>query len=128
MVFEKSIESRFIGGAVLGISMVCIGWLVGYLLANRSLVADLWLQASEQKYLTMSGKIGPVTYLVTHNDYRVLEAYALKLDDVLGVEVYELPDKAAVAFSRADSESIQALMESAVVTNMRQQLIAMMCH
>lgn len=114
--------------ALLLVLSLLLGWLFGYAWTNRSLIASLWLDASEQKYLTMVGKAGPVTYLVTHSDYFALETYALQYDDVLGVEVVAFPDKAAIAFKAAGSSSIAKVREATVVSDMQQQLIPMMCH
>lgn len=114
--------------AVLGLCCILLGWLVGFSWANRATIGQLWLQASEQKYLTMTGEAGPVTYLVTHNDYQALEMVALSHDDVLGIEVYAYPDKAAIAFNAAESSSIQAINQLPMVLSMRQKIIPMMCH
>jgi len=71
---------------------------------------------------------GPVTYLVTHTDYASVEAFGYKHDEVLGVEIYAYPDKAAVAFTTAESASILTLSNSDFVVAMNQQVIPMMCH
>lgn len=122
-----------IAGSNVGVALLClfcmgIGWLSSYMWLNRGEIADLWLQASQQKYQTMTGEIGPVTYLVQHNGYNELESFLSSHDDVLGIEVYELPDKAAIAFKRADSTAIDAVKQSPYVLAMRQQVIPMMCH
>ena len=116
------------GIALLGLCCALIGWLGGYAWVHKATIGDLWLKASEQKYLTMTGEAGPVTYLVTHTNYQAVEAFAVEHDEVLGVEVYELPDKVAVAFTEADSASIDALKQSKFVIAMNQQIIPMMCH
>ena len=121
-------RTQWAGMALLGFCCAVIGWLGGYAWVHRITIGELWLKASEQKYLTMTGQAGPVTYLVTHTNYQAMEEYALKLDDVLGVEVYELPDKAAIAFTEAGSTSIAALSNSEFVVTMNQQIIPMMCH
>ena len=69
-----------------------------------------------------------VTYLVQHTGYQELESFSLQHEDVLGVEVYEFPDKAAIAFSRADTASINKVRNSPYVLTMKQQIIPMMCH
>jgi len=117
-----------VGALVLCLCFIAIGWLASFTWLNRTEIADMLLQSSQQKYLTMTGEIGPVTYLVQHTGYQELEAFSLKHEDVLGVEVYELPDKAAIAFSRADTQSINKVRNSPYVLAMTQQVIPMMCH
>jgi len=121
-------KQHWVGVAVLGLCFGLIGWLIGFSWVHRWDISELWYQASEQKYLTMTGQAGPVTYLVTHNNFDSLEALAMHDEDILGVEVYELPDKAAVAFTRADTASIGRVRDSEFVSVMRQQIIPMMCH
>jgi len=117
-----------IGIAVLCFCFMAMGWLGSFAWLKRADISDLLLQASQQKYLTMTGEAGPVTYLVQHTGYQELESFSLKHEDVLGVEVYELPDKAAIAFSRADTASINKVRNSPYVLTMKQQVIPMMCH
>lgn len=121
-------RTQRVGLALLGLCCLVIGWLVGFTWVNRATIGELWLQASEQKYLTMTGEAGPVTYLVTHTDYASVEAFGYKHDEVLGVEIYAYPDKAAVAFTTAESASILTLSNSDFVVAMNQQVIPMMCH
>ena len=125
---QTSQENHWAGVALLGLCFAMIGWMGGFAWVHRATIADLWLEASEQRYLTMTGEAGPVTYLVTHTDIAAMEAYAFERDEVLGVEVYELPDKVAVAFTKADSSSIEALNVSEFVVAMHQKIIPMMCH
>ncbi|MFK7889865.1 MAG: hypothetical protein AB8B63_03535 [Granulosicoccus sp.] len=75
--------------------------------SNRILFADLWYSAYEQRYLVMIGEVGPVTYLVYHEDYTVLEAATCNKEDILGVEMYEFPSMAAMAFTGADAHFCQ---------------------
>ncbi len=117
-----------LGVVVLCLCCVAIGWMASFSWIKRTEIADLLLQSSQQKYLTMTGEAGPVTYLVQHTGYKELEAFTLEYDDVLGIEVYEFPDKAAVAFNRADASSINKLKNSPYVLAMKQQIIPMMCH
>ena len=126
-------DLRFDTYSVTGLVILCVctfslGWLLSFSWLKRTELSELLLQASQQKYLTMTGEIGPVTYLVEHVGYKELEEYALNHSDVLGVEVYELPNKAAIAFSRADAASIMKVRNSPFVVSMTQQLIPMMCH
>jgi len=126
---ENRTESQsYFGIAVLCFCFMAIGWLGSFAWLKRVEISDLLLQASQQKYLTMTGEAGPVTYLVQHTGYQELESFSLTHEDVLGVEVYELPDKAAIAFSRADTESISKVRNSPYVLAMTQQIIPMMCH
>ena len=121
-------RSPWAGIAVLGLCCAVIGWLGGFAWVHRATIGELWFKASEQKYLTMTGEAGPVTYLVTHTDYGAIENFAFTHDGVLGVEVYELPNKAAVAFTEAGISSIEVLKNSEFVLAMNQQIIPMMCH
>jgi len=121
-------RTQWAGIALLGLCCAMIGWLGGFAWVHRATIGDLWFQASEQKYSVMTGQVGPVTYLVTHTNYQAMEAFALEHDEVLGVEVYELPNKAAVAFTQAESVSIATLSDAEFVVTMNQQIIPMMCH
>lgn len=112
----------------LGTFCLALGWLSSFAWIQRDTIADLWLRSNEQKYLTMTGEAGPVTYAVTHRDYKALKEFALIHEDVMGVEVYKLPDKAAIAFTAAQSESIEIIKNSSVVLAMHQEFIPMMCH
>ncbi len=105
-----------------------VGWLVGVLWVHWPFVSDMWYEASVQRYLTMTGQVGPVTYLVTHDDFDALQASVASLDGVLGIEVHRHPDRAAIAFQDAGIEAIETVHELPTVSSMQQAYIPMICH
>jgi len=116
--------------ALVGLFVLVFGtsWLATFAWQNRSLINELFYQASEQRYRTMAGEVGPVTYLVHHKNYTELEAVTQQHDDVLGIEVWEHPGIAAVAFNSNESPSIQVVEELAVVSDMVKRNVPMLCH
>jgi len=120
--------NHWLSVTIVGVSFAVLGWLVGFSVTHYDTISELWFQASEQKYLTMTGKVGPVTYLVEHTNYDAVEAMAFARDDILGVELYRYPNKAAVAFTGSDSAGIEAMANADYVVSMRQKIIPMMCH
>jgi len=118
----------WISTAVLSGLFFLLGWLFAFSWVHRSSISNYWYEASEQKYLTMTGQAGPVTYQVKTSDFASLEKFANTHDEILGVEILRWPDQAAVAFARADSDSILSVRDSDFVKSMRQKFIPMMCH
>lgn len=122
-------------GVILLRRPLCVSLLamtVGYLVASawtqRNALAELYLQAAEQKYLIMAGEIGPVTYLVKQSDFDQFVTEALHHDGVLGVEIHEYPDIAAIAFQSADDPAIEALRVHETVIRMTKKFVPMICH
>jgi len=105
-----------------------LGWLGGFAWQHRATINRLWFEASEQRYLTMTGDIGPVTYVVALDDYAAVEQAALDLDGVLGIEVHEYPSLAAIAFRTADSPAIERIAALDTVTSMTKKFVPMICH
>jgi len=105
-----------------------LGWLSALTVLNWPTLSRLWLEASEQKFLAMSGRSGPATWLVVHHDFAALERAALSLDDVLGVEIHRLPHEAAIAFADADSAAVARVAALPMVERMERRRIPMICH
>lgn len=103
-------------------------WTGTFAWQNRSLINELFYLASEQRNRILAGDAGPITYLVHHNNYRELEAAVLAHDDVLGIEIWQQPNIAALAFTSIDSKSIAAVENLPMVTEMIKRNVPMICH
>lgn len=104
------------------------GWLGGFAWQNRATIERLWFEAAEQRYLTMTGDVGPVTFVVSVDDYATVEQAALDLEGVLGVEMHEFPSLAAIAFRTADSPAIERIAALDAVSDMTKKFVPMICH
>ena len=119
---------RLVTGALLLTLSIAFGWIGGFAWRERTLIARLWLDANEQRYLTMTGDVGPVTYLVTHDDPRAFARAALALDGVLGVEPYDYPRLSAIAFEDGESAAIGRVGELPGVSHVQRRHVPMICH
>lgn len=108
--------------------MMAVGAAGAFGWSKKEALLKLWYTANEQRYLVMSGEVGPVTYLVYHDDYSILENAAYANDDILGVEMYEFPQIAAIAFTRNDAESIPWVGQLPGVRKMLRKQVPMICH
>lgn len=118
----------FIAYSLFFLLMMMVGAAGAFGWSNRDLLVDLWYSANEQRYLVMAGEVGPVTYLVYHQDYAKLEAVAYANKDILGVEMYEFPAVAAMAFTGADAQSIEIVNQLPGVQKMTRKQVPMICH
>jgi len=107
---------------------LALGYLGGSLWTHRTTIGTLYLKAAEQKYLIMAGETGPVTYLVRQLDYHSFESAALQYDGVLGVEVHDYPDVAAIAFLSNEEPAIAAINSHPTVISMKKKFVPMICH
>jgi len=107
---------------------LALGYLGASLWTHRATIGTLYLKAAEQKYLIMAGETGPVTYLVRQVDYLAFESAALEYDGVLGVEVHEYPEVAAIAFLSNDVPAIAAINALPTVISMKKKFVPMICH
>ena len=119
---------RWLLTTILLFAMFGTGWLGSWAWANRSTINQLFYMASEQRYLTMAGEVGPVTYLIHHNDLSALEQLKQQRDDIIGVEVFKAPSIAAMAFSDKDAEAISLVAQLPGVTSIERRFVAMVCH
>ena len=76
----------------------------------------------------MTGDVGPVTYLVTHDDPRAFARDALALEGVLGVEPYDYPRLSAIAFENGESAAIERVGELPGVSHLQRRHVPMICH
>jgi len=107
---------------------IAFGWLGGFAWRERALIGRLWLDANEQRYLTMAGEVGPVTYVVAHADARSFADRALALDGVLGVEPYVGTRLSAIAFANAETPAIETVRALPGVTRVERRHVPMICH
>ena len=105
-----------------------VGALGTFVWQRRASLVDAYLAANEQRYLVMAGEVGPVTYLVEHEDYAALERFAAAREDVLGVEIYRWPHVAAMAFVDKDAPSIAATATLPGVRTLTRRHVPMICH
>jgi len=117
-----------IGYGLFFLIMMTVGALAAFGWSNRDSVIELWQTGTEQRELVMSGQIGPVTYLLNHDDYSALEAAAAAHSDILGVEMYRLPNTIAIAFSDASSPTINTVRDLPGVERMMRRTVPMLCH
>ena len=113
---------------VVPVAAFALGWVVVAAVRAAPGAFALYLQASETKYLVMSGAVGPVTYLVEHDDLGALERLAREDDSVLGAEQYALPSTVAVAFVDRDASGIGAVAALAGTRSMVRRRVPMICH
>ncbi|MBX2837174.1 MAG: hypothetical protein KTR35_09990 [Gammaproteobacteria bacterium] len=113
---------------LLFVLFLAVGWFSGFLWAHWGRINELFYAASEQKYLTMTGDVGPATYLIYHENYSSLEEFADRREDVLGVEFYRFPNVAAMAFKEHDSESIELVTQLETVQRIQYKQVPMICH
>jgi len=125
---ESAGGDRLVALALIASSLFAIGWLGGLAWRERALIERLWYEASEQRYLTMAGEVGPVTYLVTHDDAAAFAREALALEGVLGVEPYDYPSVSAIAFADADEPAIARVNGLRGVLRMQRRFVPMICH
>lgn len=121
-------KNSLLAHAFLFLFIFSASWAGTFAWQNRSLINELFYQANEQRYRIMAGEAGPVTYLVHHKNFQALEAAVQSHDDILGIEVWQHPGIAAVAFDSIDSASIQQIEELAVVSRMVKRNVPMICH
>ena len=105
-----------------------LGWLGTAAVRAAPGLFELYLAANENKYLVMSGGVGPVTYLVEHDDLATLERLAREDDSVLGAEQYALPATVAVAFVDRDAPGIGTVATLPGTRSMVRRRVAMICH
>jgi hypothetical protein len=113
---------------VFFVLMVAVGAAGAFGWSKKDVLVELWYTANEQRYLVMSGGVGPVTYLVYHDDYSLLEEAAYTHDDILGVEMYKFPETAAMAFTGADAASIEMIANFPSVRKTVRKRVPMICH
>jgi len=99
-----------------------LGWL------NRGLIVDLFQQSSLARYQVANGTVGPATFYVFHNDFKTLETISQNTDTILGIELTEYKDVAAMAFASLDVDAVSMIREHPAVRNMLQKDIPMICH
>ena len=110
------------------VAAFALGWLGDAAVRGAPAAFAFYLEATERKYLAMTGEIGPVTYLVEHDDVAVLEALAREDDSILGAEPFAFPSSVAVAFVDADAPGIAAVAALPGTGAMRRRRILMICH
>lgn len=116
--------------AYLFLFVFCFGLGIGghYIWQNWERINELFYTASEQKYRTMTGEAGPVTFLVYHSDFDALDRFADKQDDVIGVEIFRYPNVSAIAVESDNSDSIVQLGSLAFVDKIERRVVPMLCH
>jgi len=112
-----------VGACAFGLST-----LATILYRHWGTVNALIYESSLAKYEIMSGERGPTTYLIFHTDFAVLEGMANLHEDILGVEQHEGSNVAKMAFKSAKSPLIDEVQQLAVVSNMINRNVAMLCH
>jgi len=127
-MYSKSRTDQLMVMSLLVVFAGALGWLGGFAWQNRATINRLWFEAAEQRYLTMTGEVGPVTYVVEIDDYVAVEQAALNLDGVLGIEVHQYPSLAAIAFKTADSPAIERIAALDSVGSMNKKFVPMICH
>lgn len=108
--------------------MMAVGVLAAFGWSQRDSIFELWQTANEQRHLVMSGQVGPVTYVLNHDDYSVMESVAKEHSDILGVEMYRFPNTIAIAFSNAGTPTINTVREMPGVERMVLKEVPMLCH
>ena len=122
---RSSLPARWL---VVPAAAFALGWLGTAAVRAAPGLFELYLRANEHKHLVMSGGIGPVTYLVEHDDPAALERLARDDDSVLGVEPYALPATVAVAFVDRDAPGIGAVAALPDTRSMVRRRVPMICH
>ena len=112
----------------VSVLMMAVGAAGALAWSKKHMVSQLWQDADHQWVLEYSDIMGPVTYVVHHDDYDALETAALSRPDIMGVEMYEFPDKAAIAFNTHDAYSIKLINEVTGVRRMELKDVPMVCH
>jgi len=119
---------RVVSAAMILCLSMSVGWLSAFAWRERALIGRLWYESSEQRYLTMTGDVGPVTYLATHDDATAFMSAALALDGVLGVEPYDWPRVSAIAFVDGESRAIDRIRALENVQRLQRKFVPMICH
>ena len=127
-MLSASINNKFISNLILCLFVFMISTGGTFLWHNRSLINQLYYEASLERYGVMTGEIGPVTYLVHHQDFRQLEMITRENEDILGIEIWRNPNIAAMAFTSTDSPLIQKIEKMDIVSRMERRVIPMICH
>ena len=112
----------------VSVLMMTLGAAGALAWSKKHMVTELWQDGDEQWVLEYSDKMGPATYVVHHEDYAVLETVALSRPDIMGIEMYEFPDKAAIAFNTHDARSIKLISQEPGVRRMELKDVPMLCH
>jgi hypothetical protein len=120
--------ARVAGYALFTLMMFGLGALATFAWNNRQLINDLYYEASEQRYQILSGEAGPVTYLAYHDDFAALEEMARQREDIIGVEIYEFPAVAAIAFSSNETPAIDEVRNLSSVDKLLRKQVPMLCH
>ena len=113
---------------VVPVAAFVLGWLAVAAARAAPGLFELYLAANENKYLVMSGQVGPVTYLVEHDDLAALERLAREDGSVLGAEQYALPATVAVAFADPDAPGIATVAALPGTRSMIRRRVPMICH
>jgi len=113
---------------IVGFCLFGLSTLTTILIRHWDLVNTLVYESSLVKYEVMSGERGPTTYLVFHTDFTVLQAMADRHDEILGVEQDDRSNVAKIAFTSAKSPLIDEVRQLAVVSDMINRNVPMLCH
>ena len=114
--------------SAVSVLMMALGAAGALAWSKKHIITELWQDDDKQWVLEYSDKMGPATYVVHVDDYAVLESVALSRPDIMGVEMYEFPDKAAIAFNTHDASSIKLINEVPGVRRMELKDVPMLCH
>lgn len=114
--------------ALFFLIMMMVGALAAFGWSKRDSLIEFWQTGNEQRQLVMSGQIGPVTYLLNHDDFSMMESVAKEHADILGVEMYRFPNTIAIAFSDAATPTINTVRDLPGVERMMRRQIPMLCH
>ena len=120
--------NSLIGYAFYAFGVFGFAYLSTILVVHWDIVNTLIFESSLAKYEIMSGQRGPTTYLICHNDLAALQEFANAHDGVLGVEQHIGSNVAKMAFVSAKSSLIQEVGQLAVVSDMINRNVPMLCH
>lgn len=121
-------RSSLVGYGFLFIMLFLLATSASFAWNNRTLITDLFYEASENRYAVMSGEAGPATFYVFHNDFAALEKITQSNEDILGIEPSDYSGIAAMAFVTLESSAVTLINEHPSVRNMVQKNIPMICH
>lgn len=113
---------------IIGFTAFGLSILTTVLVTHWDTVNTLIYESSLAKYEMMNGERGPTTYLISHDNYAVLQEMANANEDILGVEQHQGSNVAKMAFISAQSPLIEEVRQLSVVTNMINRNVPMICH
>jgi len=95
---------------------------------NRATIVNLFYQSSLEKYNIATGKVGPATFYVYHEDFSALEKISHEYADIMGVERTKRSGVAAMAFVSEEADAISIVQTAPGVSAMVRRNIPMVCH